>query len=580
MNEKEAKFNAFEQLSRIENVRALNFDECKRLGFDSKFDVWEVNSEISIDEKYFPVIFHIHFSTHFPYEIPKIYLSPEIFEKIKFIPHLDNKRLVCTFDSEVIRTNPNDPFGIVNECLNRAKLILIEGINGNNDDDYLVEFKAYWEEKYENESKVKQLLSLINELNDIDAPKLICLNESLRSYKYVLHKSDALSDQLKNFLNEHKIKFTEVSVFYLKIFPYHRPPFYYRNKNILELLKNNNSSQFGDFKHFINGNEYPKLVICKKIINEKDFIFGWFHSYLNTNRKGFRPGVIKPFNSFTNFQSNEIVERISTDIFTLDRLERRTAGNLSNLHRSFAIAGVGSIGSNLLHFLNSFNFPSFSLVDDDFLKIENIGRHLLGFSHINNFKTIALKNHIEAANPLQKITTKEKSIIEVLLEDPDFINTSDFLFVCIGNANIDLWLCQAMKDKVLKIPVFFIWVEPYLCGGHCLYLHPTNPEFEKYFVDGLFLNNIVSNNEYKAGIKDFSMKEAGCQTTFVPYSSNNVLSFLSCLFPKICSIIESGSTKTTSITWLGDIEKLKELNISTSEIINKFETTRLFENAL
>lgn len=578
MNGKEAISIAFDQLSSIENVRALDFDECKSLGFDSKYDVWEVNSEIFIAEKCFPVIFHIYFSTHFPLEIPEIYLSPEIFEEVKYIPHIDNERLICTFDREVIRTNPDDPFGIVNECLNRAKLILVEGINGNSEDDYLFEFIAYWEERYENESNVKQLISLINELIDIDVPKLICLNESLSGYKYILHKSDNLSDQIKNFLNEHKFKFTEVSVFYLNIFPFHKPPFFYRNKNIFELLKNNNSNQFDEFKRFINGNEYPKLVICKKTINEKNFVFGWFHSYLNTNRKGFRPGAITPFNSFTNFQSNDIVERISTTIFTPERLERRTAGNLSNHHHAFAIAGVGSIGSNLLHFLNSFNFPSFSLVDDDFLKIENIGRHLLGFSYVNSFKTIALKHYIEAANPLQKITTREKSIIAVLLEDQVFINTNDFLFVCIGNANIDLWLFQAMKAKLLKIPVFFIWVEPYLCGGHCLYLHPSNPEFEKYFVDGLFLHNIISNDVYKGGIKNFSMKEAGCQTTFTPYSSNNVLSFLSSIFPKICSIIESGSTKTTSITWLGDIEKLKVLNISSSEIINRFEKTRLIEN--
>ena len=580
MNKLESKALVLEQLSLIENVRVLDGLENKKLGFLSEHEIWEINTEILIRSKIFPVVFHISFQNHFPTEIPKIYLSPDTYEKVKYIPHVGTNRLVCTFDSAIVSTNVMDPFGIVIECLHRAKEIITDGLNKVNNNDFLIEFKAYWEEIYENESHPRQLLSIINELKETDEPQLICLNSPFNSYRYILHKSDSLADQVKSILPEYRIDFTEVSVFYLKTNPFNIPPFHYRNRDVFDLVKQYNADQIDDFKRFINRKAYPKLVICKKFINEKEYIFGWFHKPISTTRKGFRPGSFTPFSMFSELQANELVDRISTDILTPERLERRTSGLLNQKHYSFSIAGLGSIGSNLLNLLNSFSFPEFHLVDDDFLRIENIGRHFLGFSFVNKVKTLALKNYLQAANPLQKVFTKEKSIIDVIEQNPDFINETDYLFVCIGKVNIDLWLCNALKYKTLQIPVFFIWVEPYLCGGHCLYLHPSNPDFEQYFDEGFFIKNIIPKEIYKEGKIDFSLRETGCQTTYIPYSSNNVISFLSSLFPFICSIIDKGSMKSTSYTWRGNLVELEELSIYNSDLINMTENNRIIETTI
>jgi len=580
MLEKDAKQIAFEKLSNIDNVRIVSFDECKRLGFDPVFDLWEIDTEALVNDHLFPITIYLYFSTCFPVEIPKVYLSTETYNKVRYIPHVDNKKLVCTFDNEVIRVNHDDPFGIINECINRAKKILCDGLHKVNFDDFISEFKAYWEETYEDELKPKQVLSLIDKLFVEDELKLICLDNSLKGYKYILHKEDKTSKIFKEFLTEYGIKFKEVNAFQLNGFPLFEPPFNFSNRKILEIISKYSNTQLSQFKLFINENQYPKLLVTKKIINEKEYYFGWFHSYLNTNRKGFRTGSISRLMAFNTFQANDYVERISTETFTPNRLENRTAGEIGAQKFNMAIAGLGSIGSNLLFFLNSINLPSFSLIDDDFLKIENINRHFLGFSYTNRFKTLALKEFLKTSNPIQEIKTKERSIIQVITDEPDFINSCDYLFSCIGNFNIESWLFRALQNQSIKIPVFFIWVEPYLVGGHCLYMHPNDLIFEKYFKDGLFVNNVIPNDVYDNMEIQFTKREAGCQTTFIPYSSANVISFLSRLFPSICSIIESKNEKSTSFSWVGNIEKLKEDGIPKSKFAENLESGQLVNMTL
>jgi hypothetical protein len=580
MNEKDAKQIAFEKLSSIDNVRIVSFGECKMLGFNPEYDLWEVNTEILLNDQIFPITLYIYFSTFFPIEIPRIFLSTDTYDNIKYIPHIDNKKFVCTFDNEIIRLDPEQPFEILYECLNRAKRIISDGLHKVNFDDFLSEYKAYWEEKYDDETKPIHILSLIDNLNINDELKLISLENSLNGYKYILFREDNISTTFKGFLTENHFKYQVISAFQLDDFPLKKPPFNFTNKQILEIVRNDCNSQLEKFELFINKNEFPKLIITKKVINGKEYIFGWFHKFLNTNRKGYRDGSISRLMVFNTFQAKDHIERVSSETFTPKRLENRTAGDNLSKKYHFAIAGTGSIGSNLLFFLNSFNLPTFSLIDDDFLKIENINRHFLGFSYINKFKTLALKEFLKTSNPFQEVNTKEESISKVITFEPEFINSCDYFFSCIGNFNIESWIFEALKNQIIKIPIFFIWVEPYLVGGHCLFIHPNNPSFNKYFEDGFFISNIIPKEVYNDPKFNLTKREAGCQTTFIPYSSSNVISFLSQLFSKICSIMEVKSNVSTSFSWIGNIQKLNELELPKSKFAENAESGQLIEVTL
>ena len=213
----------------------------------------------------------------------------------------------------------------------------------------------------------------------------------------------------------------------------------------------------------------------------------------------------------------------------------------------------------LIHYLNSIQDAEFKLIDTDSLEIENIGRHYLGFNYLNWEKTKALKDFLTNSSPIQKVETREKSIVQVVNDESKFINESDFLFVAIGESNIESWLANAIDKGLIVKPTFFIWVEPYLLGGHCIYINPKNNNYATYFPkEELFKFNIIGNYENDV----LSLKEAGCQSNYTPYSSNNIQIFLGNMYPKILEIIDSEDIDSKSFTWIGDKNIAEKLNIT------------------
>lgn len=563
---------AYDYVSTIDNVKVLDQKAKESIGFNAELEIWEVDTEILYDNTIIPIVMHVVFTTHFPLEFPRIFLSLDTFERTKYIPHVDNSRLVCTYDSEVVSTNPDEPAGIVVECLRKAKNIILDGISKRNLSDFTDEFKAYWEEKYGKEKYLPQeILSLISKIKPKANLNLICLNSRIRNYKYILHDSDEVSIRFKNFLNDYDFKYIEVDAYFLGNFPQDTPPFELKNRDVLEFVKSTRDDSFEKFKEFINNKEFPKLVVCEKYFAKKAYLFGWFHEHIDTNVNGFRPDKLNQFKAYSTIYSGKSVSRITTDVFTKERLENRTSGNeVHKNEKSFLIAGVGSIGSNLIYFLNSINSPEFRFIDTDKIHLENIQRHLLGFEYIGSYKTKALKDYILKNNPLQKVSTKESSIVDIINNEPDYINEVDYIFISIGKVNIDNWICQSLKEGTVKKPVFIIWVEPYLCGAHCIYLHPSNPEFRKYFNEDFFKFNVINSIVYKSGTKNLSLREAGCQTTYIPYSGTNVISFISSLFPFISAIIDFSKTDSIAFTWLGNTEEVKKMGVMISDYyINK-----------
>jgi hypothetical protein len=257
----------------------------------------------------------------------------------------------------------------------------------------------------------------------------------------------------------------------------------------------------------------------------------------------------------------------------------RSIGHIEIRKYSFSIAGVGSIGSNLFPFLNSMNFPEFRFIDKDNLKLENIARHFLGFNFLGFNKAKALSLYIKQSNPIQNVVYKNESILNVVTNNSDFINDSDFLFVAIGDSNIESWLGEKLKTKEINIPTFFIWVEPYLAGGHCLYINPDDDiHYSSFFEGDFFKYNVISKEAYSKNLNLLSLKEAGCQTTYTPYSSSNITAFLVSLYSIISQIIENKHQRTSSFTWIGDINNIENLGIKISDYELKEKIGEIISN--
>ncbi len=554
----------FKKLSQYEQVSVLTSREKKKYGYNETYTIWKINTEILVDNNLLEICLLVLFLKEFPLVFPKIFLCPDSYKFINNIPHIDSNKFVCTYDTVITKPNPTEPFGITYESIKKAKEIIEKGLKKENYSDFEEEFISYWEDKYDKEKQLPiSILLLFDNEEEYDKIRLLQLDSKVSSYNYVLHNGNAHSKNFIKYLTDFGIRYREHKVFYLGDINFkNTPPFSIKNSDSIKLIDNN---LLTEFKKYINNSEYPKLVLLQKDLNGEIFYFGWYYKNIKTNLKGFRKGKLKAFDLISKLAKSDLVKRFSTEKYTYNRLLNRSSGYIETKNYSFSIVGVGSIGSNLFPFLNSMNFPEFRFIDNENLKLENIARHFLGFNYLGFNKAKALSLYIKQSNPIQSSLFKNESIINVISNAPDFINKSDFLFVAIGDSNTESWLGEKIKTKEINIPTFFIWVEPYLAGGHCLYINPyDNIHYSSFFEGDFFKHNVLSKQAYSKNLDLLSLKEAGCQTTYTPYSSSNINAFLVSLYPKISQIIDSNNQKTTSFTWIGNINNIENLGIKIS----------------
>jgi ThiF family/Prokaryotic E2 family B len=582
-NFNDARKDAYNKLSIHEDIKVIDKNLLEK-GFGDFAEVWEVKKEITdtngIGKE---LTFYLCLRNSFPLSLPSLYLTKHSYDLVKYLPHVNSSQLICTYDSETTRTNPNNPYGIVLACLQRGRAIIEAGLRKENLKDFEDEFLSYWECQFEEKLKVNEsIMSLIEESPLTVEVRLLQLEKKLFGFSHILYQESIENARFLKFIEDAARKYKEVELLYIDELDISNiPPFDISNRDAINKIGGYSNERHRELIGKLNKSG-RLFVLFKKTVKGEDHYLGWFHSNPNTSQAGFRPGTLTKYSVLTKMaQSVEKVERISPRKYTNKRINRRTAG-LDNINNyKFLIVGVGSIGSNLLYFLNSLSYPELRLIDYDSITIENLGRHLLGMNYLNFPKTIGAKNHLLSINPKQSILTKELELTEVYENDKTFINDSDFLFIVTGKLNIENWLAEKIKQGEINKPAFIIWVEPYLAGGHCIYIHPQDFKYSEYYhtLEGstFFNNNIINDKEYNEKKELITLKEAGCQSSFTPYSGCNVVLFLSALYPTILKIIRGNCKKSFCISWVGDKEILNDLGLELSDFGNKRNSFDLVE---
>lgn len=572
---------AFETLKEIENVSTLNSDQQKEYGLELYKVIWKVDTEVrNLNGSFLSVSLLVCLLNDFPLSFPRIYLSKKDHDELKFIPHVDSTGFICCFNSEVSRTDPKQPKNIIKLCLARAKKIIEEGIRKANNKDFENEFIAYWERAFSKKDNINNdTLCLIDPQQITNNIYILELKTRINKYNYVIHCNDAHSQNFKIYLKDIGIEYTEAPAYYCSANSFnYTPPFDLTNAQTLTIINNSNNHSSIAFKKFINTKDFPKFVLCSLTIEKSSAFIGWMYKNPNKNRNGFRPNSVDNFTATFSLDSGERVVRKKIDILTKSRLTKRTVGETHPTTQTFLLAGLGSIGSNLTYFLNNLNKPNFRLVDYDTLEIENIERHLLGFNYIGMEKVDAVKTYLQSSNPLSEILVKKDSIVNTLTQTPSFVNDADYIFCSTGKTNIENWIGEKLTNGAIKKPVFFLWVEPHLAGGHCLFLPPNTKPYTSYFSDTLLSKyNVISSQYYNCPNNGLTLRESGCQTTYIPYSANNLIAFLSSIYPKIADIIESKSQVPKYFVWIGNLNYLQSKQIGLSDFATNKKTSQLIE---
>ncbi|PWK20015.1 ThiF family adenylyltransferase [Xanthomarina spongicola] len=575
--------NLLDEISKTENCNQLNEEELKSLDYDffENGTVWQVSTEITIEGKCTDITLYINFPTNFPFSFPKIFINKSSYEPIKYIPHINSDLSICIFDEG---NNPVMPKSNLIEllCLMLSKAKKI--ITCADDDEYkkeefLNEFKAYWELVYSEKDTVSNSgFHSINNESTLSVKGIGFTNKMFCGYEYFISNNDADLDRIKNISTLNGYKYQELSVIIIDN-PFDIPPYDTTFMESLILLQNDND-RFQEFKKLCKSKEFNSVIIVfKNTKNSVSEYYGWTYknvAMLLRKHGGYRNTTSKFIHLNAPYNSHKLVSRLSFDNISLDRLQIRTTGYVEE-QKSIVISGLGSIGSNLIYFLRNLPINKFHLIDNDSLSPENIKRHYLGLSYSKYKKVDAIKNELCNINPLNIIEIRDDSVNNVILKEPTFINDCDFHIVAIGKTNVENFILENIQNGVLSKPTILFWVEPFLASGQMLFVLPKDaPKVIDLISQNNFPFHVLDN--VNSQLDKTYIIEGSCQSGYFPYSSAYLTYFLSMIFPYLKLHLLSNNETSKIYSWIGDKALLKEKLLITSQFGNSNESFQLIIN--
>jgi hypothetical protein len=526
---------------------------------------WHVELEILGPDRTLTLEVKVKPTPEFPLKLPYIYLSTDDVTMLGFPPNVNSRGEICTYDRSTSLPDPSRPAEVLLDCIGKARRILEAGVNNPDEASYDAEFIAYWECAYPEEPSVdRQVLSLHPDKDPVTNPPLyVRPSQPIGGFTSILHTGKAQFRPLETYLTSHGISFQEIPTFFAGELQRLRPPFALRGDSETSLLAEQGLTEA--FENYVRSRPSLVIITFTRTIQGRTLLLGWRHESATkrTGHSANRHGRRFPQRA----GDHELLTRLSPVAFSIPRLRQRTSADLAEVQpargKSVLIAGLGSVGSNLIPLLEAANFEEYRLVDPDTLSIDNIKRHLLGFSKVGLPKVEGVRDYLVDRNPLVCVETRKESLATVVREDPEFLNAADYHFFCTGDTNTELWIAAQLSKAPWRRPSFFIWLEPYLAGGHCIYCAPDgNVNWEALYAGEEYSFNVISPDEYRG--RTFARREAGCQVSFTPYSNATVRRFLSDLFPVLLEVLENGSNSLRA-TWLGDKESIQRLGIALSD---------------
>lgn len=558
------------EFGKLETCKKLDTQVLKTLDYKFYEDsiVWEIQTELTFDNRNIDVVFYLNFPSDFPFTSPKIFINKESYHDLKYIPHVNEDLSICIFDEGLNLILPkNDFIGLIELIVSKAKKIIRDAENVEyRKNEFKREFKAYWELNYSKNDIVHNLgFHSIDEDKTEEVKGIKFTNKSLSNYEYFISNNDADFKKIREYAKEHNCNFKEVGILFVEN-EFIEPPFELTFSDTLAILKKNNNNYI-KFKELCRNNDFDSvLVIFTNNNNSLKEYYGW--TYQKAEIVPRKKGGVRNISSKVDHLSNKInekkyVTRLTFDNISLDRLQLRTTG-YTETQRSVSISGLGSVGSNLVFFLKNLPINKFNLIDKEALSSENIKRHLSGFSLLKNNKADALKNELKNSNPLIDVGTRIQSVTTIIQAETDFINDCDFHIVAIGKTMIEEFILNAIIEGKLTKPTFIFWVEPFLASGQMLFVMPEDAERALELIKKENYNYSVLSNSENQQEKTYLI-EGSCQTGYFPYSATYLIQFLSTIFPYLKDHIRKRNNVSKVYSWIGDKELLKSKELVITE---------------
>lgn len=268
-------------------------------------------------------------------------------------------------------------------------------------------------------------------------------------------------------------------------------------------------------------------------------------------RRGFRPSRQRPQRLLAEGFRLRAIEAMSIERVDAPWVHGRDANIVLERMQacSVGIVGCGAIGGYLARGLAQAGIGSLVLVDHDRLKAANLGRHVLGAEWIGRLKVTALAEQLARDFP----HTARPAVLGSRFQDLKAAELATLLRChAIVLAGVDLPAELAVDrwiEKMASPPVrVWTWTEEFAHAGQAVALYGADRIRDGLDDDGKF--RFRATTRWDSRIT--SLGEAGCGTSFQPYSASDMMHTVLMAQRLVIDIALGKIDDSERRTWFGD----------------------------
>lgn len=247
-------------------------------------------------------------------------------------------------------------------------------------------------------------------------------------------------------------------------------------------------------------------------------------------------------------------------VTTRDYIMRRVGSSIKE--QNVAIVGVGAVGSRIAEHLTLSGINRMTLIDNDIMSSENIGRHTLGMSDIGKFKVNALAASLNNRMPEMNITPIPKPIENWISKE--VVRNFDCIILATGDSPMEREICRTAWKEQWECDLISVFVEVGGLGGHAILMKPgTNGCVDCLYKDNHFSGSMTAPDQI------ISSKISGCGT-FTAYSAMDATKTAMLAVELVLD-----NRQARYLRWVGRGEQAKIKEIIPSETWNKLNKNEL-----
>lgn len=453
----------------------------------------------------------------FPYELPIVSLAEQTASAE--LPHVERDGVICIASSGSLMELPVD-IRHVDFVVKEAIDALSAALSGTNHSDFLEEASTYWTLDQPSSvpiwlaSKNAHTSRLLSAVRLKDA--IVAASDSKALHKWLSGARPSKANQ------------SQIEAFYLALPSPLFPEAYPNDTGDLVAL----AKSAGEEAQILVASALEPGRSAFGVIsfphNDKEVLVG-VRVDVGTRINGGRKGGIPILHGFRagKIRLDILCQRISAARFPVirttvtrvdsDALLKRTTGPSSSAlaNMKVAVIGCGMLGGVVAQLLAQAGIRRMTLVDNDILSWQNVGRHILAGHYVGTNKAKAMQADLLSRLPDHEIEAIPQKWQEIWKEAPDLFNKHDLIVsVCAE------WVNDALLNKLSKcsgeVPsVIFGWVEGLGLAGHAVAVLPeggclrclTSPS-------GEFLHHVA-----EIPVAYTMQRETSCGSFYQPFSA-------------------------------------------------------------